>query len=421
MHPALPMLWIAGSCTLFAFGDAAVSSVPVLNASRAAWALVLAALLAGAATRRGALRRPGPVELAGGAYLTVVIASWATTHVSADAAAWRRDGALVLEGVAMPLSAFVFGRNAAWTRRRRIACLWVLVAGAGVYLAAVGALQYAFGWTCFGPQDPMPIHAGRAKGPFTNALGYGMVVSILLFLGVFLYLHSATRRARVALGAIGAALVLAIVFAQGRAVWLAVPLAALYAWRRCPRVRPLARRAALPGALAAAVLLGGGLDRERLAARLTEREPIESRLVLWTTTLRMIADSPWVGFGFAADTYPREKDPYVRAWRGLDVRLQWGVSSPHQELLFVAMTTGLVGLVAYLSWLLAAWRAVTRERGGADPFRAELGVFVGCGFLVVLVNGLFIDLVYLGSVSSLLFFLIGGVSADEPGGLDAAV
>jgi O-antigen ligase len=110
-----------------------------------------------------------------------------------------------------------------------------------------------------------------------------------------------------------------------------------------------------------------------------------ARVVAWRRALGAFAENPWFGVGF--NTYG-----FVQEHRGIE-RLGAHSYSSEGGLLFIAVMTGLVGLIVYL---LMLWFVMRRcRRGWADRrgTAEERGLFlgVGAGTVAVLVDTLFVN------------------------------
>jgi hypothetical protein len=174
----LTMLWIAGLPTFVVFGNRLLTSVPVLKADRLAYLLAAGPFVLKALRRPRSLQPLGRVERAMAIYLAVILVSWAATLPSKDLVAFKQGADFLLTCFLMPFTAFLIARNTEWSRERITTCLWVLVAGVGTYLLLFGAVQYTYDWSFLVPEALKHIHPDRAKGPFENAVPYGVALSM---------------------------------------------------------------------------------------------------------------------------------------------------------------------------------------------------------------------------------------------------
>jgi len=407
----LALTWVVGAQTIFVLGNDALAATPALNVTRLGWAILAALFLV--RFLRGQPREPwGRVEKAAAVYAGILTLSWITTVPHKDAATLRQDGALLLDGVLMPLSALLFARNFTWTRTRVLACLWVLAAGVGLYLVVTGLGEYAFTWDLFKPRTQAIVHPDRVTGPFTNALEYGMVASFALLLTVFVHAQTSSRSTQLVLWLVAGGLVQGIVFSKGRGVWLALPLALGFVALKYPRARRLAVVVGL--ALVSEVLLLRTSRVGGVSERLSELNPLYNRIAAYVTATNMIVHKPIFGFGFGTSTFRTNKASYQNGWGPFSDEWvsRWvrypGV--PHNEFLHILVLTGVIGLGAYLSLLWAIWRQLsvcTATRAGGDRLGPGLAVLVQASWIVVLINALFMDVMYLSSTLILFYFLLG--------------
>jgi hypothetical protein len=110
-----------------------------------------------------------------------------------------------------------------------------------------------------------------------------------------------------------------------------------------------------------------------------------ARLVIWQRAFATFIDHPWFGVGF--NTYG-----YVQERRGIE-RLGVSAYSAEGGLLFIAVLTGIVGLIVFLCML---WLVLRRCRRGWRDLRAsddERGLFLGTGAatIAILFHSLFVN------------------------------
>lgn len=416
---AAVIAWVAGMPTLFAFGNRALDPLPLVNLDRLGFALV-AALAALHLMRRWDWRGAfGRVEGAMALYGAVVLLSWLSTVSEKDPVTLERDADFLLSSFAMPFAAFLVARHGGWSRAWTLRGLWLLVGGAGLYLAAVGLVQATHDWDFLVEAAARKVHPRRAKGPFPNAVIYGLVLSIFVTAALFLYARAVRGRGRFAVALVLAVLAEAVVQSRARAAWLGLLAAMLLVAVRCRGLRG-------PAALVVLVLAGhvslsfAGVGNptgppvlhhaEALRDRLTESGSILDRVAVYATDLNMIAHRPLLGFGFGLETFQRHKADYYASCCGVSPKWAEDCAVPHNELLNVLVLTGAVGLVAYLVLVGSLWRVVA-EAGARprapDAFRFDLAVCVQAAFVLLAVAGQLHDLMYLSYVLVLFCFLAG--------------
>jgi O-antigen ligase len=419
----LTMLWIAGLPTFLLFGNRFMASVPVLKLDRLAYVLAAGPFLLAALRRPRLLQRTGGVEKAMAVYLAVILVSWGTTLPSKHLVAFKQDADFLLTCFLMPFTAFLIARNTEWTRKRMTTCLWVLVAGVGTYLLLFGAVQYTYDWSFLVPEALKYIHPDRAKGPFENAVPYGVALSMLVPLALFLHLQSRARLARFILVAIAVGLVQSIVASKTRVVWIALPVALLLPSVRFPRIRLLA--ALLIADLAVQVLLAPavGLDFWGLQKRLTEVGPVYNRVAVSATAWNMIEHKPLFGFGFGILTFQEDKADYYASWGQVPPEAAVYPNNPHNDFLNVLVLIGVIGLVAYVFLLWTSWQLLWRNQARwrlSNPFGSELATFVQAVFLILIIAGQSHSVMHMSYAQVLLFFLLGVVAREPAAGVQPA-
>ena len=414
----LTMLWVTGLPVFLLFGNRLFPAAPVLKADRLTFVLAAVSMVIGLLRGRQARPRIGRVEQCMAIYLGVVVVSWAMTLPGKTVAGMKQDADFLLTCFVMPFSAFVIARNLHWTAARISRCVWILVAGIGGYLLLFGTIQYAYDWNFLVPESLRDILAERARGPFDNAVPYGIVVSMLVVLAVFLFSRARGRAARAALVVIAAGLVQCVVASKTRAVWIALPIALWLPLIPRPGTRMLAGLLAADLILQLVLAATLGVDRLGVEQRLTQIEPIHDRVALTATASNMITDHPLVGYGFGIFTFQEDKANYYASWGGVSAQSAVYPNNPHNDILNVLILTGVVGLIPFLALMYACWRLLMDSRirwRQRDPFRSDLASAVHSIFLVLIVAGQFHSVMYMSYPQVLFFFLLGIVAADHDG------
>lgn len=126
-----------------------------------------------------------------------------------------------------------------------------------------------------------------------------------------------------------------------------------------------------------------------------------ARVNTWQRAIETFVENPWFGIGF--NTYG-----FVQDHRGVE-RLGGASYSAEGGLLFIAVMTGIVGLVIYLGML---WFALRRFRKGWRDERAspsERGLLIGAAAatVAILVHSVFVNSLLMPFVMELLWVLWG--------------
>jgi len=109
------------------------------------------------------------------------------------------------------------------------------------------------------------------------------------------------------------------------------------------------------------------------------------RVIVWQRALSTFIEYPWFGIGF--NTYG-----FVQERRGFE-RIGGSSYSAEGGLLFVAVLTGIVGLIVYLAMLWFVMRRCRAAWRSAHATQAERGILVGtaAATVAVLVHSLFVN------------------------------
>jgi len=239
---------------------------------------------------------------------------------------------------------------------------------------AGGTLSAGFGLLDFAAGRLAGTDPGlRLDGVFSTAMTSGNVFAMLAIAAVgecFLRAGAAARLALVGLAFIGAALVGTLT----RSSWLAfVSGSGLIVGVRRPRILLLA----VP-VLALAIAFGPSQVRHRAASIVDPtHETNAGRISLWRSGVEVVRDHPWTGVGLA-DHYA-----LIESYRRPDATFHAGHF--HNNVVQVAASTGLLGLLAYAAWMLLVARLLVsslRRAGVRAAPRALTALAVWFAFQV---------------------------------------
>jgi O-antigen ligase len=254
--------------------------------------------------------------------------------------------------------------------QRRFAVGVVVFAAIG----AVGALV-AIG-VGFTKTEPYP--GVILRNQVTQAMIFA--AGALIALGLVALDRTLPRRLRLGLAVAGALLLVMLVFVQtGRSGFVAFAIAAMTVLLVTLRGRlRLGALIALP--LVIALLFTAsprlqerfamGAQELRNAAALPEYTSMGIRVVIWQTTAELIEAHPVLGTGlggYAPAYAERIGQKYTEGWRSIRT------VDPHNQYLYVWAEAGLVGLLAFLGFLVALWRQRPRTAFGAVGVGLLLG------------------------------------------------
>lgn len=352
------------------------------------WVLAFgaAALVVLSDLQRGLVRvveKPGGRALAG----LCIAAVGATVlspipFVSLLGAFTRREGLLTLLSYVL---IYVLVLRLATTERRVTQCLWALVLP--VVPTAVYAAAQALGFEFARELNPTRA-AVRAFGALGNADLLGVYAALMLPVLTAIFLRWRGGR-RTYVGAAIFADIAALLLSYYRGAWLgaAIGMAAMVSLVGMPVLRRRLKELLLVlGILGLAVLVALGVRTLKGASPVPEsfagraasivrvsEGTAATRLEVWPRALGLVARRPLLGFGpesFRGQFMPIRGKRIVK----LEGTARW--DRPHNSLLYLATSVGLVGLAFCVSFLAAALAAVIKARHVQDATLA-LGLVAG--------------------------------------------
>ncbi|MEW6755922.1 MAG: O-antigen ligase family protein [Candidatus Latescibacterota bacterium] len=423
-----PALVVAGTL-LYApsFSDYAV---PKLGAVQFLVPLLLAAWMGRMALLRHVQVRPDRLYLPAAVFLGVGLVSLAVTvNPVQGAQAWLLQAWFVL--------LYVVGVHRLGQRAAAAALVWTVV-GVGFVVTGLGLLQQVGVHLI-----PLP----KAYGDFPvstlgnpNFVAHYLDLLIPLTAGLLVVRRDPRERGVLALLLLFACAHMLLTGTRGGWVAVASGLLLFYLWVRRPgRWRSALVLVVVVGALlspAAGLVLGSIRVGEatlydqlsRLGERTVERAlsvfersdfSISQRRVVWSDTVDLIAEHPWLGVGYGNYELALPAHRSIgrhREWQALMGTRTEVAYHAHNEYLEVLAETGPVGLAAFL-WLLGAllWSGYRRLREAAE--RAERLFVAGClgGLAAVLVHAVF-SFPLQDPASAIHFYLLGALMVAYGGG-----
>jgi O-antigen ligase len=264
----------------------------------------------------------------------------------------------------MPFLLFLVAPVAFRTERQRLILLGSLVA-AGAYLAVVALLEKLKLYDLVLPSyigDPLVgTHFGRSRGPFAEAAANGLAIYACAIAAAVAFFVWRSRAQRAVAAAVAILAPVGLLLTVTRSVWLAGIAGTLFALVTTPELRRFAVPVAAAGA--AAVLIAFATI-PGLAAQASERRqdknPVYERENTSAAGLRMLADRPILGFGWASSD--EHIEPYFRQDPNIPlVGINAGI---HNLYLEYGIDLGLVGLGI---WLLGGVLALHAAFSGRAP------------------------------------------------------
>jgi O-antigen ligase len=296
-----------------------------------------------------ALRRT-PFLLPAGLFL---LAATVSTLLAADhAEAFRTWRWVVVEPVLLfGLLLLLESTDQAWITG------FVTLVAAGLAVAAIAVGQFATRRDLSSSPGSSLLRAKALYGsPDNLGLFFDRVVPIWFAVLVLVRMRRSWRAAWLAVGGL---LCLALLFTFSRGAWLAIVVACLALAAIRARGRWIVAAAVLVGA---AVLVYRG-PQTIDALRSGHSNTVQRRFYLWQSSARMIRDHPIVGIGpdnFLHYYAPRHQ-LYLQCNPGLgymDPRasVEPCLSHPHDEVLDLWLSTGILGLAAFVWLQVVFWR-----------------------------------------------------------------
>ena len=230
---------------------------------------------------------------------------------------------------------------------------------------------------------------GLASGPVGDPNDFGYLLASSLPLAVYLIAEDRRYRWLWVAATLPIAGALLATLSRGALVGILALVVWAVLTRRFPIGGLLAAGAAAVAIVMLALFFWGPLIGERVQAKgKVASANVQSREALWRGAIRMAGDRPLTGvgpgrFGIASPAYVTDevielKQPVV-----------------HNSYLEVLAELGVPALIAFIGFLVAAWRctraAIARGKREHDPARVHLATAVQASLVVAIVSGMFIS------------------------------
>ncbi len=305
---------------------------------------------------------------------------------------------VLLKFFMVPAILFAAVVRADLSRRSLVTFLAIMVLF-GVYLGGTAvAERLGFSWALFPSQigDPsIEQHWGRARGPFLQAEFNGTVMAMLVPLSLLFYSMKAGLWRWIGFSA---ALLLCVgcYLTYTRAVLVSLAVILVIGSLIASSARKTYRILLLMMCLGAALV---SATRNPLADRLKEEEPLNSRLLLFASTLRMIAAHPVAGVGFVNFDHVQKEyyDPSVLDDLGEIDSSQFWEGGTHNSLLTPVAELGILVGGAYLLLVGRVFFLGVRYLRSKFSRTNDRGALVTCAILmgiVFVINALLVELRY---------------------------
>lgn len=397
------LVWIVAALLSVAYADAGLKEI-----ERLAFAALAAGWFIQVVTGTQTLKRFGLTEATMVLFLLAHLISAVAPHALPETASLPAQ-TLIVDGVFLPLAAYVMGRQALADARSIRVLMWFLV-WLGLYLAAICIMQRYGGSSLVFPRQIVDASLGvnpeRSRGPLLNSAADGIIMDFSLAAALFLGQQREVRHRWIAL-LTAVLLPLGIFTTQTRAIYLGAAVVILGGV-----VFARGYRRWYVYLLAAAVAVIGVnyqtfLSSDRTQGGVTSAGEVESRLNDWATAIWAFEQKPAFGWGIAR--FPEVNTTYHQAWPGVDWQLGWGYLSHNTHLAFAAElgTVGVVIWVAVLGSILgrsiAAWRKLPSRGIVSRP----LVLAFWFSFLAWLLNAAVIDVRLFIAINAIIFTWAG--------------
>jgi len=127
----------------------------------------------------------------------------------------------------------------------------------------------------------------------------------------------------------------------------------------------------------------------------------------------MMIQNPIFGIGFGKDSFGESLPDY--AFNLGPVSVQWvtDINVPHNEFLFIAAHTGIIGITIYLAIFRHIFQLLrnTYKDPSSSQFAKDIALYMGGVFICFIVNALLVDIGIFNYFFILMYFLFGIAAA----------
>jgi O-antigen ligase len=413
----MAVLLLMGPATFFVFLNSYLNAIPIITMERLIFASMLGLILLKDCFNKKSRIKLAPIEVLMICFLFYTLLSLLSTFNDKPLSVWiKMNLSLYLQGYFMPMVCFMIARRLIWDQKS-IGILFKILIVAGTFLGITSILQIYFGVTAFIP-DYMDLGIngrGRARGTFTNTSEYGLVMSAFILIGGLVYARTKNLTPKMLLLGCLALMLVGLFLCKTRAPWLGAIVSLAFVTYHDKRIQPLMLTMAGIGILASTAILPFMIDFNSIISRITDVVPILNRLSVWGAGLNMMIQNPVFGIGLGRGSFGGLIHEY--AFNFGPVSSQWavGISVSHNEFLFIAAHTGILGIIIYLSifWHILQMLRKTYKNPSSSQFEKDLALYMGGIFICFIINGLLVDIGIFNYFFTLMYFLFGIVAASS--------
>jgi len=289
--------------------------------------------------------------------------------------------------------------------RRRIGNILLTIFTSSLIVGLDGIYQQVTGFDFL---RNFPLYADvKVSAAFQFSNNLGTYLAAVIPISASLVLFKATNKTyRFILSALFLLLAVCLLLSQARGAWLGFILGFLFVSLLSGKKNFLLAVFLLILFAVSAGLFGNIYLKEQVRsfAHLKTDQSTNDRMIMWKTALRMFADRPILGQGLGTFMHSFEKFK-PKSYRE--------IVYAHNCFLQMAVETGILGLLAFLWFILSLLRkASTRLFMPNDIFLKAVSIGIIGGILAYLVNSFFDNNLYSLPLAA-LFWAMSGLAAAE--------
>ena len=288
----------------------------------------------------------------------------------------------------------------------------------GVYLACMAILEVGHCWSLVFPRyiaDPnLGIHFGRARGPELNAVSLGIYLTACCLSAWILLPVARQRWQQLALLLVVPLTIVGVFLTYTRSTWIGLALSSLVV--AAFQIPKRWRVPAFGGGAVIVLLLfvsswGNLIDIKREGSAGDAEHSVDQRESFAYVSWQMFCDHPILGVGFGR--FYDQKLPYLSDRRQTVELESIRKLHHHNTLLSVLTETGMVGLAAFVAFLVAIVRTgwLLATNAGVPSWVRAQGVLMLALIANYLSSAVFHDLTLLPS-QELLLLAFAGMSVN---------
>lgn len=315
---------------------------------------------------------------------------------------------LMVDGWIIPILIYFFAKNLIRTRAQRQFFVAALVF-IGVHLSVIALHEALTGDIWFYPGDRLATYSRslrRLIGLLGAASTFGTTFAMLFPFVARVAFEARNIGLKVILFIIMGAIALSIFFTYNRASYLGLAFGVLVLLPLYPRARRYLLPVLLAGAVVVALQWGTLQSSAVVTERITAQGPVDYRADVLRKVWPLILKSPVLGRGFDNFSYIYEREALGH------LELSPVYYFPHNTFIYVWFSSGLIALIPFVSiHLLVAWNCWQlyrhpRPDRGVDK---SMAVCMLAAWGAYLVQSLVTDTIYAYYITTIFFFLAGGV------------